>query len=366
MAVQLALLLAALIGAGEGNSQDLGTDLSGFALCFYGDCEARGSYAADPLGWTNPATLPVRVLGEMPRGAIASGTYYRVNVGTVGADIGAGILTAAFDPWMFQAIGIYGEGTGGLAGVPGARVRFINRTGGLAAAIDLGRTRWKIDGLCLGALVAIPGLDNDLDVSLGGTTVVSARERRGVDITGGFHWRYGRAEWLMLGGFVDGIGNDLSQTSIDPATGAAISSSGTSNTWLGRFGLSMLPFVPLINRDPSTALAAWATTIRLGADAAYANISIPGEQHRQRAIGYFGVDIPLIPDALPQVSQYMKVVAISGIDTTGGWGAGLGLYGAGPLAFLSCNPGYSSRPLLPSLGHRTDVWAATCTAVVPF
>jgi hypothetical protein len=59
------------------------------------------------------------------------------------------------------------------------------------------------------------------------------------------------------------------------------------------------------------------------------------------------------------------VDVIGGIDTDTGWGFGLGLYGNGPLGFLGCNPGYSSRPRLQSLGDRVDIWAISCGMGVP-
>jgi hypothetical protein len=40
--------LAILLAADAAHGQKLGTDIAGLNLCLYGDCEARGSYAADP------------------------------------------------------------------------------------------------------------------------------------------------------------------------------------------------------------------------------------------------------------------------------------------------------------------------------
>ena len=55
----LPLLWLAFALAPAANAQQIGTDIAGLNLCLYGDCEARGAYAADPFGWANPGTMPV-------------------------------------------------------------------------------------------------------------------------------------------------------------------------------------------------------------------------------------------------------------------------------------------------------------------
>ena len=66
------------------------------------------------------------------------------------------------------------------------------------------------------------------------------------------------------------------------------------------------------------------------------------------------------------LARWVRFTVISGIDTESGWGLGGAIVGNGPLDAFSCNPAYSSRPLAPVLGRRTDVWAATCSVAVPF
>jgi hypothetical protein len=45
------LFLVCLAAARLAVAQQIGTDITGLNLCLYGDCEARGAYAADPHGW---------------------------------------------------------------------------------------------------------------------------------------------------------------------------------------------------------------------------------------------------------------------------------------------------------------------------
>jgi hypothetical protein len=52
-------------------SHELGTDLASLNFCMYGDCEARGTYVADPYGVYNPANMVVGV--ARARGAHVAG-----------------------------------------------------------------------------------------------------------------------------------------------------------------------------------------------------------------------------------------------------------------------------------------------------
>jgi hypothetical protein len=108
-----------------------------------------------------------------------------------------------------------------------------------------------------------------------------------------------------------------------------------------------------------------SSELRLGADAAHTNIAVPSEGSVERNTGFFGADARLLPDAWNPLSGLIRLYAIGGAGTGGGWGTGAGLYGNGPLQFLSCNPAYSSRPQAQSLGRRVNVWSATCSVVVP-
>jgi len=140
----------------------------------------------------------------------------------------------------------------------------------------------------------------------------------------------------------------------------------TTNAWLARFGVSLLPFVPSGLADGDTIAARWLGEIRVGADVEYRNIASPGEGVQIASIGYFGMDAPVLPDAWNPLSRWMRLFVVGGVDTQGGWGIGVGLFGHGPLEFMGCTPSYSSRPRAPALGDRTDIWSATCGVQVPF
>jgi hypothetical protein len=64
----------------------------------------------------------------------------------------------------------------------------------------------------------------------------------------------------------------------------------------------------------------------------------------ERNTGFFGADARVLPDAWNSLSDLIRLYAIGGAGTGGGWGIGAGLHGNGFLQFLSCNPAYSSRP----------------------
>ena len=96
------------------------------------------------------------------------------------------------------------------------------------------------------------------------------------------------------------------------------------------------------------------------------NIAVPGESADVESRGYFGGDALLLPDAWNPVARFLRAFAIAGVDTSGGWGVGPGLYGNGPLEFLYCNLATSSRPLVDTLGDRVTVWTANCAVVAPF
>jgi hypothetical protein len=60
--------LVVLLSCATAHGGGVSTDITALNLCMYGDCEARGSYAADPYGWANPATLPVGTLPHLDHG----------------------------------------------------------------------------------------------------------------------------------------------------------------------------------------------------------------------------------------------------------------------------------------------------------
>jgi pimeloyl-ACP methyl ester carboxylesterase len=94
-------------------------------------------------------------------------------------------------------------------------------------------------------------------------------------------------------------------------------------------------------------------------------LAVPDESSDRGATGYFGADVPLLPDALNPLRRWFRLVALAGIDTGTGWGVGAGLYGQGKLAILGCNLAHSSRPVTEFLGERVAALAVTCSAGVP-
>jgi hypothetical protein len=228
----------------------------------------------------------------------------------------------------------------------------------LAAAVDLGRAV-GIDGLAIGLLGTVPGTTSDLRFTINGTRVAKARDDHEVDLTLGVHWRGGRQDWFMAGAFVNGIRNHSTLEQL------GVTEHGTTNAWFARVGLSLLPFMPLGLADGATPAADVLGSVRLGADVEHRNIAVPGEGASVESRGYFGGDARLLPDAWNPVARFMRVLVIAGVDTSGGWGVGPGLYGTGPLEFLYCNLGTSSRPLVDTLGDRVTVWTANCAVVAP-
>ncbi len=346
-------------------AQHLGTDIAGLNLCLYGDCEARGSYAADPFGMANPGTLPAGVLAFLPRGVFFSGSYFRLNAGGVGLNIGTGTLTAALDPWIFQVNVIYAEGGGGPRSLPGVDLSTRTRVIRLAAGVDLGRTSLHLTGLSVGLLAGLPVTNSDLRLSASGFTFVDSREDHEIGLTPGVHWRAGERDWFSLGAFVDAERSQETTSFTDLTTLESGRERAKSNAWFARAGTSMLPFVPLGLAGKDSPMRELLGEVRLGADLEYRNITVPNEPTRSDERGFFGVDARLLPDAWNPVSDYLRVYAIGGVDTDAGWGVGAGLYGNGVLQMLSCNPAYSSRSLAKSLGDRVDIWAATCSVALP-
>jgi hypothetical protein len=341
-------------------AQEIGTDITGLNLCLYGDCEARGTYAADPYGWPNPGTLPVGTLPYVSRGAFLSGSYFRLNVGGVGGDVGSSTVTAALSPVLFQVNTVYADASGSARSLPGVDVRFHAPIVRLAAAVDLDRAL-GVHGLCVGLIGAVPATQSDLKLSASGFTFLTATEKREVDLTFGLHYRTGRRDWFMAGAFVNALRDHVTMEGTDLATFAPFRQTGTTNAWFARAGVSLLPFVPLDLASGGTPLSELAGEVRTAIDVEHKNIAVPGEGSRQEYAAYFGLDARLIADAWNPLSHYVRPYGIVGVDTNGGWGTGVGLYGNGPLQFLSCNPAYSARPIAQSLGDRVKIWSATCS-----
>jgi hypothetical protein len=358
----LALLL--IVAAPAFGSHGIGTDLTSLNLCLYGDCEARGSYAADPYGLYNPAILTVGSLEHLPRGLVVSGSYFDLGIGAVDSDIGSGVLTFAHAPVAFQIAVGYAEAHGGVRPLPGVDMSFRTRAVRLAAGIDAERL-FGLRGLSLGLAGVVPGTHSDLRLKMAGSTFVTSHETREVEIIPGVHWRGGDRYWFMAGAFLDALSNGVKAEGLDPESGNPLRRSGTTNAWFARAGTSILPFVPLGLADGPSPRAQWLRWLRLGIDVEYRNISVPDEDGRSLAIAYFGADNLLLPDAFNPLAGWVRPWLLGGVDTQGGWGAGLGAYGRGPLRMVGCNAALSSRPIVQYLGHRVEALAFTCSVMIP-
>ena len=358
----LALALTACPSAAT--AQAVGPDLAGLYFCLYGHCEARGAYAADPYTGVNPASLAAGSFTYVRRGAFPTGVYYRLNAGRFGANFEGGQLTLASAPYAFQVSTLYAEGGGPLPGVPPFDLHLRTRALWLAGAIDLGRTPLGLHGLSLGVRGALPATDTDLRVSSGGFNLIKATDHREIDAMVGALWASGSHRWFMLGAFVNPQRSHAVTEGIDPVTLQPFRQSGTTNLWFARLGIRVVPFAPL-DVLPKSPVGQLLSEIRLFADAEHRNIAVHDSPSRREQAGYFGADARLLPDAWNPLADYLRVDVISGIDTDTGWGLGLGLFGNGPLGFLGCNPGYSSRPRLESLGDRMNIWAVSCGMGVP-
>jgi hypothetical protein len=357
-----AVILGTVVPAWAGG---IGTDLSSLNFCLYGDCEARGTYAADPWGLYNPGTLALAVHDRLiSRGTALSGSYFHLEVGGIGGDIGSGVVTGAWEPVVFQVATAYAEANGPVEGLPGVLMTFRTTAVRLAAGIDAERVL-GLKGLCLGLAGTVPGTTTDVTLAAAGHPFSRSEETRALEILPGFHWHGGERDWLMIGGLVDVLRNDVSAQGIDPSTGAPFRLDGTTNTLYARLGTSVLPFAPTQLADGAGPRAQWLSTLRLATDLEYRNIAVPAEGTTQGATAYFGANGLLVPDAWNPVVRWMRPWLLGGVDTHGGWGVGLGIYGEGALRFLGCNPAYSSRPLTRVLGDRVDTVAVTCTAMMP-
>ncbi len=344
---------------------DVGTDLASLNLCLYGDCEARGTYAADPFGIYNPGVLASTPLQQLPRGIALSGTWFHLDIGRTRSDIEAGVVTIPWAPVAFQVATVYADAGGGVDPLPGVDLSFRTRAVRLAAGIDLDATL-GLHGLAVGLAGVVPGTYSDLRLKTGGNTFVRSSERRDFELVPGVHWRLGERDWLMLGAFVDVTRNAVETTGVDPATGTPLRRSGTTNLWFARAGVSALPFVPLGLADDGLSAGRWLGDVRLAVDVEYRNLSVPNEPGERGAVAFFGMDAPVLPSNVNPLARWVAPWAIGGVDSRGGWGAGLGLYGDGSLRFLGCNGAYSNRPITAYLGPRVETIAVTCSVMLPF
>jgi hypothetical protein len=361
VALLLLLLVSATPAAG---SHAIGTDLASLNLCFYGDCDARGTYAADPYGLYNPATMTVATLRHVPRGVVLSGSYFHLDIGGTDGDVEVGVVTFAWEAIAFQVATAYAEIEGPVRELPGVDLHFRTRAVRLALGVDGERTL-GLRGLSLGIAGIAPGTTSDTRLEIGGSTFVKATETRDVNVVPGLHWRGGEKEWFMIGAFLDATRNGVDMQGLDPVTGTPLRRSATVNTWFARVGVSLLPLVPLGLAGDGTPIAQWLGAVRLATDVEYANLSVPDEGSKRGATAFFGFDAPVLPDALNPLRRWLRVVALGGVDTRGGWGLGAGLYGQGPLSFVGCNPAFSSRPLTEFIGERVDAAAVTCSVMFP-
>jgi len=343
----------------------IGTDLSSLNLCLYGDCEARGAFAADPYGVYNPAIMTVGAAKHMPLGMIVSGSYYDLDIGAVDTDIGVGVATLAWEPFAVQIAAATVEAQGAVRPLPGVDMSFRTRAVRLAVGMDAERTL-GLRGLSLGLAGVVPGTTSNLRLSMRGRTFVRSEERRELELVPGVHWRAGARDWFMAGAFFDVLRNYVESIGLDPITGTPLHRHATTNTWFARAGVSVLPLVPLGLADDDSPRARWGRSLRVGVDVEYRNLAVPDEEPTDGATSYFGIDALLLPDDWNPLAAWVLPWVIGGVDTNGGWGVGAGLYGQGPLRFLGCNQAFSSRPLTEFLGERVEALAVTCSAMAPF
>lgn len=365
--VAFALAIAALTHApAPAAARGVGTDLAALALCLYGDCEARGTYVADPFGQTNPGTLSYMSHRRyLSRGAVASGSYFQVKTGGVVTDVGSGVVTGVWDPVVAQVATAYAEGEGSVVGLPGVALRFRTRAVRLAVGLDA-EAFLGMPGFGLGLAGVVPGTTTDVSLAARGATLADSTERRDLEVVAGIHWHAGERDWVMLGGMLDVVRNGATTRILDPALLRVFTSEASTNAWFARAGLSLLPFVPL-PVGPETSLAAqWLGTARVGVDLEYRSLSAPGEGHARDVVAYLGAETMLVPARWNPVSDVLQLWLLAGGDTAGGWGMGAGLYGQSRLQFLGCNTAYSSRPLTEVIGNRVEVFAVTCSAWLPF
>jgi hypothetical protein len=319
-------VVLALVVTAAAAGQQVGTDLTGLNLCLYGDCEARGTYAADPYGWANPATMPVGVLPYMQRGALLGGAYFRLNAGGVGANIISGTGAAVWSPVVIAVTGVTASGDGTADSLPGVDLTLKLASVRLLAGVDLERAfGWT--GVSAGLTADVPGTSSDVTFAAPGFPPITSHEDHELNLTGGLHWRGGTRQWFMAGALVNGLANP-SETEV-----AGLQRSGTTNAWFARAGVSLQPLVPLGLAEPvdDALVARWLGTLRLATDVEYRNISVPDEGTRSETVAYFGGDVPLLPDAWNPISGWLRAWVVGGIDTQGGWGLGLSFYGNGPL-----------------------------------
>lgn len=362
--IATAAALACVVASTAAADHAIGTDLASLNLCLYGDCEARGAFAADPYGVYNPAAMTAGAARDLPRGLVTSGSYYHLDVGAVDADIGVGVATLVWEPVAVQVASAYVEAEGAVRPIPGVDMTFRTRAVRLAVALDAERAL-GVRGLSLGLGGVLPGTTSDLRLTMRGRTFVRSEERRELELIPGLHWHGGERDWFMAGAFLDVLRDYVESIGVDPLTGVPLHRHATANVWFARAGVSILPAVPLGLADGDSPPAAWAGALRIGIDVEYRNLAIPDEAAVDGTTAYMGVDALLVPDAWNPLRGWVRPWVIGGVDTTGGWGAGVGLYGRGPLQFLGCNQAYSSRPLTGFLGDRVEALAVTCSAMVP-
>ncbi len=359
-------LLALLWTAPARAEPHLGSDLAELFFCLGADCEARGSWAADPYGWSNPATMTAGTLPFVARGVfLTPPSWFHLNAGGVSGDVLLPSLAVALDPWVFEVDFAYAEASGTPRSLPGTDLHSRTRQLRLGAALDLGRTAAAISGLSAGLRFGVPGTTTDARLLAAGQSFLVETDERDYDFNPGLLWRWGKLDWLGVGATFEVLRDSVRREAPGQASSPAIVEHGATNAWYARSGASLLPFVPLGLAEPSSPALSLLGRVRLGADLEYRNILAAGEPLRERWVGYFGADVPLLPEPWKPIADYLQLWLISGVDTDTGYGLGVGLYGNGPAQFIGCAGAYSSRPLAPSLGDRVDVWATTCSLTLP-
>ncbi len=344
-------------------------------VCGYADCLSRGSWVADLYGWPNPGTLPVGTLPYVPHGVFFSEGEFFINVGQIKGIASSGTMTVTWNPLVFQINGVKATAGGDYHDFDNPHLTVNYPIIRLLIAADL--SDYVLPGLSVGVQGGLPIVTSKVRVDVFSFHLNASRvsESRDVDVTVGAHYRAGYKDWFMVGAYVNGASFGDHARTINQDSLEYVITDTNSKLWDTRFGFSVKPahMVGAINgqtiddqRIASSPLLELATEVVIGFDWEHFNSSVPGEGTINADIFYFGLDFRVVPDQYNPLSNYVRLYGIGGYDSAGGYGFGPGLYGNGPLQFLSFNGGYRSEPVVDSIAKRADFWAASASVTIPF
>ncbi|MFA7286380.1 MAG: hypothetical protein WC052_01800 [Patescibacteria group bacterium] len=329
-------------------------------FCLYPDCGARLAYTSHEWGWANPATLTETFDLGLDDWASVGGAYF------YGSTIYSGTITAGFKPVVVQLNYVNAAVDGELPSSD-LDLAFETSRWRLSLAWDLASV--GIDGLSIGVIGVLPGSENKVGISteipdFGDLDLVKAHEEPGWDFTLGMLYEMGERDWLRFGATLNVASYDSSVDALDLDSGEVYRTNSTSNLWFGRLGATVHPFVPMGLASGESSWDEWLRKVEISADLRVVNISISGEDTIRPIDAFFGVDVPLLPRHWNPLAKYVELVGVSGVGTDGSWGAGLGIYGQGPLRWLTCDTMYSSQPG-GDLGKDFTLSGIGCTASMP-